>query len=219
MRRIGICFLLCLCAGGAFAYNESVAAISYNPSRLGAYQYLKAVQTATLGGGLEIDKDATMNVQAQGTVSLTDTDNDNKCIEGHCSVADSNGNINQITTIAPAGSEGDNVNTSVNSLAIMQKISTDHPILNYQYTDAGDSDKGTAVNMDGGALTATGDSFINQLSATANKLDIKATTSIQINNDAVADDTLKLGTITLIPNTKTTLIWKDYNGSKVLGYQ
>lgn len=219
MRRIGICFLLCLCAGGAFAYNESVAAISYNPSRLGAYQYLKAVQKATLRGGLQVEENASMSVRATGSVVLKEEESANECTLTKCSNDSSSGNLNQITKIAPA--TGDNVGTYVNSSAIVQKISSVQPITSYQYdgTAQPDAEQGTDVKMNGGSLEASQDSFINKLEATADKLNIEAT-SIQINNNAEALDTLQLGTITLIPDTRTRLTWKDYNGSnKVLGYQ
>lgn len=223
MRRICVCFLLCLCTGGAFAYNESVAAISYNPSRLGAYQYLKAVQKATLGGGLRINSNATMNVQAgtgTKTVSLTDNDPANECANSKCSIDPSDGNINQITTIKPAGNANEDVTTKVNSSVILQKISNT-PITNYEYngTSQPSADNGTNVTMEGGALEASNDSFINQLTVTAEKLNIKAETSIQIEGDAEATKTLQLGTITLVPSNNDKLTWKDYSGSQVLGYQ
>ena len=217
MRRIGICFLLCLCAGGAFAYTESVAAISYNPSRLGAYQYLKAVQTATLRGGLQVEENASMNVSAAGSVLLRETESANECTSTQCSNDSSSGNINQITTIVPA--TGDNVTTRVDSSAIVQKIST--PIENYQYngTSQPNAVQGTDVTMYGGSLQAKQDSFINTLTATADKLNIEATASIQINGNAEAADTLQLGKITLIPDNANSLTWKDKDGKQVLGYQ
>ena len=73
-------FLFCL---GMFALtplwaaniNESVAAISYNPSRLGAYEYLKVVRRAEFMGGINTttgtdDDTAEVNFKSKGTISL-----------------------------------------------------------------------------------------------------------------------------------------------------
>ncbi len=45
--------LVCLASfTSAYAYNEMVSAIAYNPSRLGAYSYLKVLKKATFKAGL-----------------------------------------------------------------------------------------------------------------------------------------------------------------------
>ncbi len=51
--RYFLCICLCVVAWPVFAYNEVVPAISYNPSRLGSYTHLKAVETARLQGGMK----------------------------------------------------------------------------------------------------------------------------------------------------------------------
>lgn len=52
--RYFLCICLCAVALPVLAYNEIVPAISYNPSRLGSYTHLKAVEKATLQGGLKV---------------------------------------------------------------------------------------------------------------------------------------------------------------------
>ena len=73
--RSFLCICLCAVALPVLAYNEIVPAISYNPSRLGSYTHLKAVATATLGGGLKVvgdgDERPTINIFKQ--VTLQDT--------------------------------------------------------------------------------------------------------------------------------------------------
>ncbi len=68
-------------------YNEVVSAISYNPSRLGAYTHLKAVEKAKLAGGL-LQDGGNLNVLAKGTVTV-------QC-KGSC-------NSNEINNIKPVG--------------------------------------------------------------------------------------------------------------------
>lgn len=55
------------------SYNESVAAISYNPSRLGAYSHLKIAQKAVLKGGIDAQTNsADVNILTKGTVNVQD---------------------------------------------------------------------------------------------------------------------------------------------------
>lgn len=72
MKRIYLLLILILCAGISSA--EVVSAITFNPSRLGTYTYLRAANSAVLAGGLETE---TMNVSSAGTVSVTTPSSDN----------------------------------------------------------------------------------------------------------------------------------------------
>lgn len=72
MKRIYLLLILSLCAGISSA--EVVSAITFNPSRLGTYTYLRAANSAVLAGGLETE---TMNVSSAGTVSVTTPSSDN----------------------------------------------------------------------------------------------------------------------------------------------
>lgn len=72
MKRIYLLLILSLCAGISGA--EVVSAITFNPSRLGTYTYLRAANSAALAGGLETK---TMNVSSAGTVSVTTPSSDN----------------------------------------------------------------------------------------------------------------------------------------------
>ncbi len=69
-------FLLCaavLGAGALYAqnYNETVAAISYNPSRFGAYSHLKIAKEATLTGVDAQTNSADVNIMTKGTVLIS----------------------------------------------------------------------------------------------------------------------------------------------------
>ncbi len=74
--RYFLCICLCAVALPVLAYNEIVPAISYNPSRLGSYTHLKAVEKATLQGGLKVVGEAAAEdrptVNVFGEVTLKD---------------------------------------------------------------------------------------------------------------------------------------------------
>ncbi|MDD7501456.1 MAG: hypothetical protein PUK74_00265 [Elusimicrobia bacterium] len=117
MKRIYLLLILILCAGISSA--EVVSAITFNPSRLGTYTYLRAANSAVLAGGLETE---TMNVSSAGTVSVTTPSSDNiyvatevRPVENASLVtvnmpntafygkSDSVGGLSSITTVAIAG--------------------------------------------------------------------------------------------------------------------
>lgn len=85
MKRIYLLLILSLCAGISSA--EVVSAITFNPSRLGTYTYLRAANSAVLAGGLETE---TMNVSSAGTVSVT------------IPSSDTSDNIYEATEVRPA---------------------------------------------------------------------------------------------------------------------
>ena len=101
--RSFLCICLCAVALPVLAYNEIVPAISYNPSRLGSYTHLKAVETATLKGGLKVvgteestdEHRPTINIFKQ--VTLQD--------DKHSASSSFNeNNVNKITTVGDSES-------------------------------------------------------------------------------------------------------------------
>ena len=70
---VGFAVLFAVSAWAAdVSYNESVAAISYNPSRLGAYSHLKIAQKAVLKGGIDAQTNsADVNIITKGTVNIS----------------------------------------------------------------------------------------------------------------------------------------------------
>ena len=87
------------------AYNEIVPAISYNPSRLGSYTHLKAVEKATLGGGLK--------VVGEGAASERPTINIFKqvTLQDNIHALPSDGNVNNVNRITQIGDGENNVVT------------------------------------------------------------------------------------------------------------
>ena len=64
MKKLSF-FIMLLCA--VTCYGEIVSEVSFNPSRMGDYNYLKVANKATLVGGLETDY---LNIRSGGTVTL-----------------------------------------------------------------------------------------------------------------------------------------------------
>lgn len=160
MRRIILLLVLCVCAAGAFAYNESVAAISFNPSRLGAYTKLKAVETAKLEGGVMVDGGAHMNLQTNdGEIKLSDMVEAHECTSGNgkCVKYDKgtgSGNLNVINTIEP---DSGATKTSFEGTGIIQKSSTS-PVTSFSINGSSlpvGSTNGTNISIFGGILDAT----------------------------------------------------------------
>lgn len=194
MRRIVLISILCACALSALAYNEQVAAIAYNPSRLGAYRQLRVTKTATLQGGANVDANGSMNIESNVTLK----DETNKCEEGtgKCDKA----NLNQITTIVPDGE--DTTNTSADVSGTLQKYKENSVYIGSYNIDGTSpaADQGTRVNVLGGELTATGDSYIDnfksdtvsKLTVTANELSVGTDTTSAVFGTT---ESLKLGGI------------------------
>ena len=197
MNRIILTVGVVLLPSFVFAYNESVAAISFNPSRLGGYSYLKAVKKATLRGGVDAtDADTPLNIQSKGTVTLSDSTHN--CLKGSCT------DLNTFTTIEP-----DNLaDTQADTSAVVQSAafarSSAGPQSSYAIgQDLNNLDQSTKVVVSGGTLTATGDSYIykftendalQQLTVTAKKLDLA--------KDLTVNNSIKLGKITITPGSQ-----------------
>ncbi len=212
MRRIILSFILCMVAVGAFAYNESVAAIAYNPSRLGQYNKLRATTQVTLAGGLNIEKDGALNIASVGTVLLQD--DLHACgASGSgvvCTIPDENqsGDVNYIKTVEPAII---NLTTSAVTDGFMLGMNkmgpnTGNPLNSstYQYdtgTQPSSASWGTNINMTGGALTAMSDSYIHGFSGIAGKLEMTVSELLNIMDEFRILDELKLGEVTIKPGT------------------
>ena len=67
VKRLVVLFLITLFAA-VNAPAEIISAVSYNPSRMGDYVYLKVADKANLKGGIEAN---TMTVRSGGTVSAS----------------------------------------------------------------------------------------------------------------------------------------------------
>ena len=212
MRRIILSFILCMVAVGAFAYNESVAAIAYNPSRLGQYNKLRATTQVTLAGGLNIEKDGALNIASMGTVSLKDDlhacGTSGGGVVCHFPNEDQSGDVNYIETVQPATT---NLTTSAVTDGFMMSMNktgpnTGNPLNSptYQYdtgTQPSSASWGTNINMTGGALTATSDSYIHKFSGIAGKLEMTVSELLDVRSDFRILDELKLGGVTIKPVT------------------
>ncbi len=218
MRYIGI-WIIMLLAGPVFGYNEVVSAISYNPSRLGVYRYLKAVDGATLKGGLVIDKDnnASLHMRSTGTITFTDhTSNSMNNSTGYRVYSDEAHNkLNQFIAIEPKGGTGATQTSTVSAeKAVLQKA-TSSPrssayVLGKSGTDAtfanklipnlkimGDTSGQTLLTMKNPSYVRT---LTHKSGGSADKLDVvtlNATTKLTVTQIAYVANQLKLGNITV----------------------
>ena len=140
----GALFLACPLAA------EMISAVSYNPSRMGDYVYLKVADKANLKGGIEAN---TMTVRSGGTVSASSP----------------NLNYNVPAVVGESGSALDMPNTAIHGAAA-------NTYDNYQAVNTGTP---TAllnkVYVNGGTTTVKNDSYIATLDA-VNRLKQKAAT-------------------------------------------
>ena len=140
----GALFLACPLAA------EMISAVSYNPSRMGDYVYLKVADKANLKGGIEAN---TMTVRSGGTVSASSP----------------NLNYNVPAVVGESGSTLDMPNTAIHGAAA-------NTYDNYQAVNTGTP---TAllnkVYVNGGTTTVKNDSYIATLDA-VNRLKQKAAT-------------------------------------------
>ena len=140
----GALFLACPLAA------EMISAVSYNPSRMGDYVYLKVADKANLKGGIEAN---TMTVRSGGTVSASSP----------------NLNYNVPAVVGASGSTLDMPNTAIHGAAA-------NTYANYQAVNTGTP---TAllnkVYVNGGTTTVKNDSYIATLDA-VNRLKQKAAT-------------------------------------------
>lgn len=219
--RYFLLFITVVCAVPVYAVNESVASISYNPSRLGAYSHLKVAKKAQLSG---IDAtNADVNITSVGTVEMTNS-------RSQCnSNADvSQGKCDKVTTVLSMANRNNcgnysdfctnsdkSASLSTESNTVVQRKTVEGSV-NYlaanglpdiaTETQIPDSSIGTTVNVTGGILNATGSSskvFVHQISGTLSNITLDALSSGTIilnqNKEITVTDEFKLGNITIVP--------------------
>lgn len=200
MRRISLLFILCLCAMGAFAYNEAVAAISYNPSRLGAYTYLKAVKEANLAGGLDMNTAALANekalhIRSQGTVRMTRSSYET-CTNDQCnhSSIDKIENIKPITQFNRCPEDGGKCETGSTQAETEASM-------HYTRKNSGGFD-GTNIEVFGGKLVVSDEenqNYIEQFVNTSQNLTVArltvTATSLSTGGPFYSKDAFTLGKI------------------------
>ena len=125
-----------------FVDAETVASVSFNPSRMGEYTYLKVADKASLKGGLNA---ATMNISSGGTVTMN---------------ADSSSRIYEVPTVTGASGSAINMPNTVfhgntsNTYSAYKSESSSAP-----------SGLLPNVNIKGGTQTYNNDSYIQTLDA------------------------------------------------------
>lgn len=169
-------------------YNEVVSAISYNPSRLGAYTHLKAVEKATLAGGLlqPEENGGRLNVLSKGVITV-------QCQSGEACAS------NAIDDIRPVGSFGESCE-SLSSFCDQFQTSQKGGSLQGPNNNSG-TPTGVSVVMYGGSLgkkeaTSGTTAIINSIS-----LNDSATLSVSTNTLNVPSlgvtNSLVLGDVTV----------------------
>ena len=147
MKHFLVAVLLCV---AVTAPAEIISAVSYNPSRMGDYVYLKVADKANLKGGIESN---TMTVRSGGTVSASSP----------------NLNYDVPAVVGASGSTLDMPNTAIHGSAA-------HTYNNYQSVNTGTpSALLNNVYVNGGQTTVKNDSYISTLDA-VNRLKQKAGT-------------------------------------------
>ena len=163
----GALFLACPLAA------EMISAVSYNPSRMGDYVYLKVADKANLKGGIEAN---TMTVRSGGTVSASSP----------------NLNYNVPAVVGASGSSLDMPNTTIHGAAAntydnYQAVNTGTPtaLLNKVYVNGGT----TTVKNDSYIATLDAVNRLKQKAATlrANKLSVSGSENASLYDDATTD--------------------------------
>ena len=148
VKRLVVVFMGLFSAINAPA--EIISAVSYNPSRMGDYVYLKVADKANLKGGIESN---TMTVRSGGTVTATSP----------------NLNYDVPAVVGASGSALDMPNTAIHGSAA-------NTYNNYQAVNTGTPSALLGnVNVNGGTTTVKNDSYISTLDA-VNRLKQKAAT-------------------------------------------
>ena len=172
VKRLVVLFLITLFAA-VNAPAEIISAVSYNPSRMGDYVYLKVADKANLKGGIEAN---TMTVRSGGTVSASSP----------------NLNYNVPAVVGEAGSMLDMPNTAIHGAAAntydnYQAVNTGTPnaLLNKVYVNGGT----TTVKNDSYIATLDAVNRLKQKAATlrANKLSVSGAEDASLYDDATTD--------------------------------
>ena len=172
VKRLVVLFLITLFAA-VNAPAEIISAVSYNPSRMGDYVYLKVADKANLKGGIEAN---TMTVRSGGTVSASSP----------------NLNYNVPAVVGESGSTLDMPNTAIHGSAA-------NTYDNYQAVNTGTPNALlNNVYVNGGTTTVKNDSYISTLDAVnrlkqkaatlrANKLSVSGSEDASLYDDATTD--------------------------------
>ena len=172
VKRLVVLFLITLFAA-VNAPAEIISAVSYNPSRMGDYVYLKVADKANLKGGIEAN---TMTVRSGGTVSASSP----------------NLNYNVPAVVGESGSALDMPNTAIHGAAA-------NTYDNYQAVNAGTPNALlNNVYVNGGTTTVKSDSYIATLDAVnrlkqkaatlrANKLSVSGSENASLYDEATTD--------------------------------
>ena len=172
VKRLVVLFLITLFAA-VNAPAEIISAVSYNPSRMGDYVYLKVADKANLKGGIEAN---TMTVRSGGTVSASSP----------------NLNYNVPAVVGESGSTLDMPNTAIHGSAAntydnYQAVNTGAPnaLLNNVYVNGGT----TTVKNDSYIATLDAVNRLKQKAATlrANKLSVSGSENASLYDDATTD--------------------------------
>ena len=172
VKRLVVLFLITLFAA-VNAPAEIISAVSYNPSRMGDYVYLKVADKANLKGGIEAN---TMTVRSGGTVSASSP----------------NLNYNVPAVVGESGSTLDMPNTAIHGAAAntydnYQAVNTGTPnaLLNNVYVNGGK----TTVKSDSYISTLDAVNRLKQKAATlrANKLSVSGSEDASLYDDATTD--------------------------------
>lgn len=236
MRHFLYLFMLCLLVVPACAYNETVSAIAYNPSRTGAYSHLKAVEEATLMGGVQtVDSDAVVNIKSKGNVKLTDTAH--QCSNGNCG-----SNLNKIEQIAPVAQVAANCPASDNADCINRSNEARMGFLHGKITSGSLPSEGNImgtlqsswlttlpqVTMTGGRFTSEGDAYVHQF-VNVDKLTAEVTGKLYVllnfTQEKQQGDKFQLGNITIAEGNKcsgspcSSYAWQEITATDGAKYQ
>ncbi len=221
-----ICILF---AGVAFGYNETVSAISYNPSRTGVYTKFKVLKKATFKGGLETNQINVWPVKDKNNVDGKVTINAaRKNTEDAIPVA-------YIDSIDPAQDANIGIELEVESgkkgPIVQGKPSDPNSLLNVIPSDSSYG-VGIPVTLYDGTLTATEDSYVTngfavegvaaELSTLLEKVEVQAATlaAKEANSGEVnVSGSLKLGNVTVSEKPTGTLRWEVKDSAQYLCYQ
>ncbi len=233
-------FLLgCLLAAvmPAFSYNETVAAISYNPSRMGAYTHLKVARKAILKGGLIVEEpaageDYNLVFLSKNGVTLrdgSDTTLTNRCSDAAACTRD---NQNEITTIKPERYNASNVCTDgtcvteVEAISVMVQAISTEPLETYSYTSESIHTAGKRLDtlaVYGGTFVAQAggsqDSYIATIpnnggdNGTVANLKLKANQMLEVGGLYISES-LQLGNVTIsefVPSSEYAFVDRVFN--------
>ena len=183
--------------------NEVVSAISYNPSRLGSYTHLRAVEKLELKGGLFVGNSATVNVV--NTVKITEANNNYKrCESGTC------GSISYIQPIRQ-GLEENNCKqisdycgwqTNASGGVLQGSAGTLYGNGTHYTGTSASGNMGLTVHMNGGTLRATDSSsghysFLSGISEISG-LELRGSSAtLQVNGTVEATDGYELGGVSI----------------------